>query len=183
MDYIAVTPDKKSREQKFITAVLPYDSSGNQPDYSFKLLHGDEMLGVQIEHDGKVTKVYLNLRADGRRMHRNSNKVIDGWDTDAYLFGYTRAKNTDDSLSSIERGFVMSGSYLRKDQQVVLSSLSKVYSVFSYNNEEMNVILQGQPLVNCSIFTPNQALPTRLNGKLEEPQWNTVGARFQLKQE
>ncbi|MDP8246269.1 MAG: heparinase II/III family protein [Candidatus Hinthialibacter antarcticus] len=183
VEYIAVTPDQKTREQKFITAVLPYGANGERPDYSFKLLQGDEMLGVQIEHNGKVTNVYLNLRADGRRMHRNSNKVIDGWETDAYLFGFTRAKNADDSLNVIERGFVMSGSYLRKDQQVMLSSLSKVYSVFSYSDQGMDVVLQGQPLVNCSIHSPDRSLPTRLNGETVNPQWNAVGARFQLKQE
>lgn len=28
---------------------------------------------------------FVNLNADGRRMHANSNNVVNGWDTDAYL--------------------------------------------------------------------------------------------------
>ena len=140
------------------------------------------MVGVQIEHANKITNVYMNLRADGRRMHRNSNNTVDGWDTDAYLFGFTRAKGAPSSLESIERAFVICGSYLRNDKNVLLDSLSKVYSVFSYKNDEMNVVLQGQPLLNCSIYSPDQSLPIRLNGEVVKPLWNSIGPCFRLSQ-
>ena len=78
-----------------------------------------------------LTDVYLNLQADGRKMHRNSCNVIDGWETDAYIFAVTRPKGTEKAdTDSVVRYFVACGSYLRRDGKVVLDSLSKVYKVF-----------------------------------------------------
>ncbi len=178
-EYLAVTPEEKTRAAKFITAILPYHKS-KKPTTKVQLLEGDEMLGVKMVKDEKTTEVFLNLRADGRRMHRNSNKVIQGWDTDAYLFGLTYPSNQPDEIDSIQRGFVICGSYLRNEQQVLLDSLSKVYSIFSWDDQTLDVILEGQPIINCSIYSPNQSLQPSLNGENVSPQWNEIGNKFQI---
>ncbi len=172
VDYLALTPNEKSRSMKFITAILPLQPDEKKPLVNVELLEGDEMLGARITHDEKITEVFLNLRADGRRMHRNSNKIIHGWDTDAYIYGLTRAKGAEDKPDSIERGFVICGSYLRKGDHIMLDSLSKVYSVFSWQDDHMNAILQGQPIINCNIWAPKQPSKIRLNEQEVEPEWD-----------
>ena len=132
------------------------------------------MLGVRISRNKKVTQVFLNLRADGRRMHRNSNKLIHGWDTDAYLFGTTRPAGSPDDPDSSTRCFVICGSYLRKNGKVVLDSLSKVYSAFVTENDSLDMVLRGQPIINCKIRAKTKPVKTTINGKVITPRWNKL---------
>ena len=132
--YLALSPEEAGRENKFITAVLPLDSGDKEPKVQIELLKANEAIGVRLSEGEMVTDVYLNLRADGRKMHRNSCNIIDGWDTDAYMFAVTRPKGADkDDPDSVVRYFIACGSYLRRDGKVVLDSLSKVYTVFVPN--------------------------------------------------
>jgi hypothetical protein len=172
VEYLALMPTKKNREMKFITAILPFGQSKNSSSPNVELLEGDEMLGVRISRNKKVTEVFLNLRADGRRMHRNSNKIIHGWDTDAYLFGTTRPIGSSDDPDSISRCFVICGSYLRKNGKVVLDSLSKVYSVFAVEDGRLDIALCGQPIINCEIRSKDKPVKIIVNGKVITGQWN-----------
>ncbi|MHC4282204.1 MAG: hypothetical protein ACYSWZ_04425 [Planctomycetota bacterium] len=129
-------------------------------------LQGKEMIGVRIHEDKLTTDVYLNLQADGRKMHRNSCNIINGWDTDAYLLAITRPKGTDENdPDSVVRYFVACGSYLRKNDKVILDSLSKVYTVFTAGKPEMQVALQGQPIVRARLRTAVKPGKIMLNGK------------------
>ena len=172
VEYIALTPKEKSRETKFITAILPLGQSRMSSTSDIELLEGDEMLGVRLSRNKKITEVFLNLRADGRRMHRNSNKIIHEWDTDAYLFGTTRPVGSPDDPDSISRCFVICGSYLRKNGKVVLDSPSKVYSIFATEDGGLDVALQGQPIINCEIRAKEKPVKTILNDKTVNPPWN-----------
>jgi hypothetical protein len=171
VEYLALMPTNKNREMKFITAILP---SGESSTTDVELLEGDEMLGVRISGKNKVTQVYLNLRADGRRMHRNSNKIIHGWDTDAYLFGTTRPVGSPDDPDSSSRCFVICGSYLRKNGKSVLDSLSKVYSIFATEENRLDIALRGQTIVNCDIRAKTKPDKTIVNGKAIKPKWNKI---------
>jgi len=173
VEYLAFALDGKSREAKFITAILPLDKPANQPDVKLDLLEGDEMLAVRITRPNEITEVFLNLRADGRKMHRNSNKIIHGWDTDAYLFALTRPADSPDDPDSIRRCLVACGSYLRKNNKVMLDSLSKVYSVFETDGRKLDVTLQGQPVINCRIRAAAKPSAATLNGQPATPDWNT----------
>ena len=104
-------------------------------------------------------------------MHRNSNKTIAGWDTDAYIFGTTRRAGTPNDPDSIDRCFVICGSYLRKNDKVMLDSLSKVYSIFATNNEAMNIAIQGQPVINCALRSSFEPAKLTINGKPTTPVW------------
>ena len=129
--YLALSPEKTGRENKFITAVLPLGNGDKEPAVQIERLKANDAIGVRLSEGEMVTDVYLNLRADGRKMHRNSCNIIDGWDTDAYMFAVTRPKGADkNDPDSVVRYFVACGSYLRRDGKVVLDSLSKVYTVF-----------------------------------------------------
>jgi hypothetical protein len=130
--YLALSPEEAGRENKFITAVLPLGSGDKEPAVQIERLKANDAIGVRLIEGEMVTDVYLNLRADGRKMHRNSCNIIDGWDTDAYMFAVTRPKGADkNDPDSVVRYFVACGSYLRRDGKVMLNSLSKVYTVFA----------------------------------------------------
>jgi hypothetical protein len=99
-------------------------------------------------------------------MHRNSNNVIEGWDTDAYLIALTRPADTSESdPDSITRCFVACGSYLRKNGKVTLHSLSKVDAVFTCQDSEMKVTLHGQPITRATLRAAAQPHSVSLNGQ------------------
>ena len=163
--YLAFSPERTGRESKFITAVLPFGSDGEEPAVQIERLKANDAIGVRLSEEEMVTDVYLNLRADGRKMHRNSCNLIDGWDTDAYIFAITRPKGAEkNDPDSVVRYFVACGSYLRKNGKVVLDSLSKVYTVF-VPNKEMQVQLEGQPVTNVLLRAAAKPHKILLNGK------------------
>lgn len=163
--YLALTPEGTSREEKFITALMPLPEDSGIPMPRLEPLRAENALGVRIHDEQTVTDVWLNLMADGRRMHRNSNNIIDGWDTDAYLIALTRpAGVADTDPDALTRCFVASGSYLRKDSKVVLQSLSKVYTVFTCRDPQMQVALQGQPFIRAALRTAEEPRTLHLNG-------------------
>ena len=164
--YLALSPEKPAREMKFITAVLPMSESGDENLPRLERLTDRDAIGVRIHGGRTVTDVYLNLRADGRKMHRNSCNTIGGWETDAYLFGVTRPIDSDPSdADEVQRYFVACGSYLRRDGKVVLDSLSKVYTVFTSGGPRMDVALQGQPVIRASLRAGKKPRRVELNGQ------------------
>ena len=165
LTYFAFSPEKTERENKFITAVLPLDPDEQKPTVQIERLKENDAIGVRLSEGEMITDVYLNLRADGRKMHRNSCNVIDGWDTDAYMFAITRPKGAEkNNPDSVVRYFVACGSYLRKNGKVVLDSLSKVYTVF-VPGKEMQVQLEGQPVTNVLLRAVTKPHNVLLNGK------------------
>jgi len=162
--YLAFTPEQPEREAKFITAVFPLEPGSEKSAVQVERLNANDAIGVRVSKDNMITDVYLNLRADGRKMHRNSCNVIDGWDTDAYMFAVTRPKDTgQNDPDSVVRYFVACGSYLRRDSKVVLDSLSKVYTVF-VPGRQTQVWLQGQPVTNVFLRTTAKPDTVELNG-------------------
>jgi len=162
--YLALSPDKKTRQQKFITAILPVSKGRKLP--GLELLKQNEAIGVRLSSDDRTTDVWLNLRADGRKMHRNSCNTISGWETDAYLFAVTfpKASGSDDP-DSATRYFAACGSYLRKDGKVILDSLSKVYTAFTVGGTEMEVIMKGQPVINAALRAKDRPGNLKVNGR------------------
>ena len=162
--YLAFTPEQATREAKFITAVFPLETGSEEPAVQVERLKANEAIGVRVSQGNILTDVYLNLRADGRKMHRNSCNVIDGWDTDAYIFAVTRPKDADQNdPDSVVRYFVACGSYLRKNGKVVLDSLSKVDTVF-VPGRQTQVQLEGQPVTNVFLRAAAKPDTIILNG-------------------
>ena len=180
--YLAITPGEPTRQTKFITAVLPVDPSGQTPMPTLERLEGKDMIGVRVRQNATITDVYLNLRADGRRMHLNSCNVIDGWETDAYLFAVTRAADTDKiDVDTVDRYFVACGSYLRRGDTVVLGSLSKVFCVFTPGKPLMTIALQGQPVMNVSLRTSQEPREVILNGTVQPVTYDGVRQTVRLR--
>ena len=163
--YLAFTPERPVRDAKFITAVFPLEPGSEEPAVQIERLNANEAIGVRLSDGKKLTDVYLNLRADGRKMHRNSCNVIDGWDTDAYLFAVTRPKDADgNDPDSTVRYFVAGGSYLRRNGKVVLDSLSKVDAIF-VPGRQTQVQLEGQPVTNIFLRAAAKPDSVVLNGR------------------
>jgi len=170
--YLALTPEQTTREEKFITAVFPLEPGNDKPAVQIERLKANEAIGVRVGQGNMLTDIYLNLRADGRKIHRNSCNVIDGWDTDAYIFAVTRPKDADQNdPDSVVRYFVACGSYLRKNGKVVLDSLSKVDAVF-VPGRQTQVWLEGQPVTNIFLRAVTKPDEIKFNGKNVKVNYN-----------
>jgi len=160
--YLTFALPAPDREAKFITAYLPCAPDGAAP-LDVEACEGPEWLGVRVRQDGRHSDVYLSLRADGRRMHRNTNHVIEGWATDAALLVLTRAEGA--APGDAEQVFIAGGSYLRRaDGQVLLDSLSKAFAVFTTGPEGLDMQVQGQPRLDVSIGVPARPARVTVNG-------------------
>ena len=130
--YLSFRERESNRVHKFITAVVPYAArnEGQRPKV-YPAVVGETTLGVRIERNGFLTDVVLNLQADGRRMHLNSNNNISGWETDAYLLAWTRPAIREDDPNAVTRLFVSCASYLRRSGKVYFQSLVKKSAVWA----------------------------------------------------
>jgi hypothetical protein len=163
--YLALSPEGTMREAKFVVAIAPMRNTEGDHTPRIEPLTADNAIGARIRGDKAVTDVWLNLMADGRRMHRNSNNIIDSWDTDAYLIALTRPADAGESdPDSITRCFVACGSYLRKSGKVTLHSLSKTDAVFTCQDPEMRIAVHGQPVTTVSIRATAKPHSVSLNG-------------------
>jgi len=89
-------------------------------------------------------------------MHVNSNNVMDGWETDAYLLALTRpASAAGGDPDQITRCVVSCGSYLRRDATILLDSLSKVDALFR-SGRKTEVWLRGQNVMELALRCPDR---------------------------
>jgi hypothetical protein len=160
------------KQTKFITAIILKDSVNDKNIPKIERLHNETMNGVRITQNGKVTELYLNLLADGHIMHLNSINSFNGWETDAYLTGITYPENTKNvQPSQVTDYFMAYGSYLRKDGTTVFNSLSKLYMVASKKGDKLDMILQGQPLINASFYSEKKPSAFTLNHLSVQPSY------------
>ncbi|MBN8825481.1 MULTISPECIES: heparinase II/III family protein [unclassified Spirosoma] len=188
--YYVLSPPEKTDRTKFVNAILLLDET-NRPIQTatgssgasgaagrsnlpiIEKFEGTNYIGIRITQNGQVTELYINLLADGRLMHRNANTVINGWETDAYLSAITfpeRADRQDPAqLSSV---FISNGSYLRRNGKPLISSLSKVVLYAAKTGNELEVQLQGQPLIEASLGFDN-VRKLMVNQKTVAPQYDS----------
>ena len=194
LPYYAISPPEPATTQKFINAIILLDSTNHtlstftgssgasgSPAHSnlphIQRLQGADYIGVRITQNGNITDVYFNLLADGRLMHRNSNAVIDGWETDAYLFAVTYPETTTHETISRENAtgyFVANGSYLRRNGNTILNTLSKVFLITAQDKAaqdkaETRVLLQGQPLIHAELDLNQKPASLILNNQPIKP--------------
>ncbi|MGA1237932.1 MAG: heparinase II/III domain-containing protein [Limisphaerales bacterium] len=163
VEYLAWGTGRAVRDEKFVTAIVPlggedWVTDGERvPD--LERWAGGDAIGVRIRTGDRRTKVYLNLKADGRVMHRNSCIEIEGWETDAYLLAVTLGKGYE-----VERVVMIGGSYLRRRGEVWVDSLSKVYGVFGFGEDGVEVVLSGQERMRVRVRASMEPGQVRLNG-------------------
>ena len=170
--YYSIGYPQEVRQTKFITAIILKDSVNDKDLPVIERLHNETMNGVKITQDGKTTELYLNLMADGHIMHLNSINNFNGWETDAYLFGITYPTGKKEvSPNDVSDYFMAYGSYIRKDGQTICNSLSKFYMIARKNGDNIDMILQGQPLINASFYAEKKPASFILNHKAVKPNY------------
>jgi hypothetical protein len=150
--FLKFSAPSKSQNQKFLTAIVPQSAQTDFGMPRIELLQGEDALGARIQNEQQVTEVFFNLRADGRRMHVNSNNTIHGWDTDAYFFAITsQAQSGEIKIPDVSRFFWAGCSYLRRDGQTVYDSFSKSTAVFRPGSDA-RFSVKGQPRFEASLL-------------------------------
>lgn len=166
MIYYAFEPSELTRQTSFITAILLGNPTNQSNLPVLERFQGTNMIGVRIQQDGTTTDVYLNLLANGRIRHRNANIVADGWETDSYLTAITFPDGSDPTdPDAATRYFIADGSYLRRNGTVVFDSLSKVFLDAETRGSTLDVLLQGQPVINATLRASRKPATIVLNHK------------------
>ncbi len=113
--YLKFTDGQKRRAHLIISA-LQLDSGENAVD--MRRISGETETGIGFDLNGTEYEILFNGRADGSVMHDNSNSIISGWETDAYIL--MKAKKDGN-----ERAFAVCASYLRKNGKAFLGAFAK----------------------------------------------------------
>lgn len=180
--HYSVSYPTEVKQTKFITAIILKDSVNDKNIPKIERLHNETMNGVRITQNGKVTELYLNLLADGHIMHLNSVNSFGGWETDAYLTGITYPEGTKNvQPKQVSNYFMAYGSYLRKDGLTVFNSLSKLYMVADKKGDQLDMVLQGQPLINASFYSEKKPSAFTLNHFNVQPNYQGNQLNITLK--
>ena len=115
--YLSLSTKEKTREHLLIHSLEldPEDAPAR-----FTRLSSPNAEGLRMERNGLTREVWFNRQADGHVMHDNSNNLIAGFDTDAYLLLVTR-----DPREKTERVFAAAASFLRREGKVYAESFAK----------------------------------------------------------
>ena len=92
---------------------------------------------------------------------------MDGWETDAYMMAVTYPENAQSNEPS--RYFIANGSFLRKNNEVILHSLSKVFLCAERRDNQINVQLQGQPIIRIKLKADKKPDKLTVNNALTQP--------------
>lgn len=149
--YIAFQPSGKSDREKFLVALQPQDNG--KVSSSIERIEGLNWIGARITGADRITEVYLNQLADGRIRHRNANATIGGYETDAYIFVSSWPKNQSGPIQP-DQLLIVNGSYVRRDGNVLLDSLSKLSLHVDYGKRRtvtLGVQPEGQIRLKCDV--------------------------------
>jgi hypothetical protein len=113
-NYLCLDGEERARVHSLIH-IITLDEAQS---VTVERMEGRECIGVRLTNNGAVREIWYNLRADGRRMHINSNNTLGEWDTDAYIL---MTERTGDD----EKIFISSGSYVRRQGEVRYASYQK----------------------------------------------------------
>ena len=126
MPYIELSTAAEKRAQLLIhTIELDFDEHNTE----YRLLESENAVGIRITENDIERDILFNICADGHIMHDNSNNLIAGFDTDAYMLVITK-----DKKENTEKVLMICGSFLRKDGKVYLSSFIKKTYETEINN-------------------------------------------------
>jgi len=136
LEYLELRHAEKAIDTKLLAVI---QAGADLTPASVTPRSGDEWIGATVDGPAGRWDVYCNLRADGRRMHRNSNLEIGGWSTDAFLL----ATRSDPD----PRTLLVGGSYLRDGNGAVvfdcLSRCNLLFTVLDGGHGVDDVSVQG----------------------------------------
>jgi len=171
--YWSISTENPAQRIKFITAIILKTDKNIDNLPVVTCSRGVDFREVTITQNGITTKIYLNLMADGRIMHRSSIVNIDGWETDAYLTVLKFDENADQSkINNVKEFFIANGSYLRRDNQVIINSLSKSTTLVEDFQDNPNMIFEGQKYVDLYLHSIKKTNALKVNNRLIKGSYN-----------
>lgn len=115
--YIELSTAEKKRTHLLINTIeLDHDEHATE----YTSLSSENASGLRVAENGTEYEIWFNHMADGHVMHDNSNNVIAGYDTDAYMLVITKNK-----ALKTERVLMICGSYLRRNGKVYAADFIK----------------------------------------------------------
>ena len=115
--YLELRDDTKRRTH---TLIHTLELDPEQRDAVYETLSCGRCDGVRITDGDMEREIWYNHLADGHVMHDNSQTVVGGYDTDAYILMVTR-----DKREQTERVLAVCASFLRRGGKVYHSSFEK----------------------------------------------------------
>lgn len=115
--YLELSTVEKKRTHLLINTI-ELDNDKHSTEYT--KLNSANASGLRITEKENEHEIWFNHMADGHVMHDNSNNVIEGFDTDAYMLVITRNKS-----QNTEQVLMICGSYLRRNGKVYTSDFVK----------------------------------------------------------
>ena len=115
--YIELSTENAQRTHLLIHT-LELDNDNYSTEYTE--LSGENSSGIRISENGKETEIWFNHMADGHIMHDNSNNVIAGYETDAYMLVIRK-----DKIRGNKKVLMICGSYLRTGSKTYIGSFIK----------------------------------------------------------
>lgn len=180
--YWSISHFEKTTRTKFVTAITLETPKNEKNLPVITKDEGKDYLKVSITQNGATTVVYFNLLADGRLKHRNSLINIEGWETDAYLTVLKFKEGSDQTkIENVEELFIGHGSYLRRDGQVLIHSLSKYTALVEDFKTNPKVIFQGQPMVTFSLFSSKSNSSLTVNESSKNGSYNASNKLVKVK--
>ncbi|MWW25456.1 DUF4962 domain-containing protein [Algibacter wandonensis] len=163
--YWSISHFEETARTKFISAITLKTEENKENLPVIKRFEGKDFLGVSITQNGEATEVYFNLLADGRLKHRNSVINMNGWETDAYLTVLKFKTDADKTkINNVDEMFIGHGSYLRRDNQVLMHSLSKYTALVEGFSATPKVVYQGQENATVSLYSSKKTSALKVNG-------------------
>ena len=115
--YLALSDDANERTH---TLFHTLELDPEDRNVVYETLSCERADGVKITDGDVEREIWYNHLADGHVMHDNSQTVVGGYDTDAYILMITR-----DNRERTERVLAVCASFLRKNGRVYHSSFAK----------------------------------------------------------
>jgi hypothetical protein len=92
---------------------------------------------------------------------------MNGWKTDAYLMAVTYDAAADRTkVASVKDLFVAHGSYVRRNDQTLIHSLSKYTAFVEGFNAQPKVIYNGQAVNNFSLWSKGKRTALDINNEV-----------------
>ncbi|MGQ8336209.1 heparinase II/III domain-containing protein [Sunxiuqinia sp. A32] len=179
--YYSILNPKKERVAKFVTAIFLKNNQSGSFLPKVETSEGDKFLKIKITDNEKVTYVYYNLVADGRIMHEPSINTFDGWETDATMVAISY--NANEKNMGVDEALdytVIDGSYLRKEDKIVMSSLSKVFMIAKREGATVDLYLDGQPIIDLQLRAIGSPTKVLVNNKPATISFDAFSKLFRL---
>ncbi|SCM55416.1 heparinase II/III domain-containing protein [Petrimonas mucosa] len=161
-EYYSFHLPSKVNKVMSMSAIILKESAGQGELPVIERRQGENWMGVRVTSQNKITDIYLNQLADGRRMDQPSIIHPDGWTTDAYLLAISYTPGSDPTQS--KEIFICHGSMLHRDNTFYLSSLSKLNVISRQLDNVLDLQVSGQPRINFGIRSSNTT-PVKVNNR------------------